>query len=39
MKQIIDVNVEKTIELIEKWYDDSYSEHLILAELSSYPEV
>jgi hypothetical protein len=38
MKDIIQVDVDKTIELIEKYYDDNYSDQLILEELSSYPE-
>ena len=39
MKDIIQVDVDQTIELIEKYYDDSYSDQLILEELSSFPEV
>ena len=39
MREIIQVDVDQTIELIEKYYDDSYSDQLILDELSAYPEV
>ena len=39
MKELIELKVEKTIELIEKWYEDSYSEQLILEELSEFPEI
>ena len=39
MKELIELTVEKTIELIEKWYEDSYSEQLILEELSEFPEI
>ena len=39
MRSIIEVDVEKTIELIDKWYDNDYSDHLIVRELSGYPDV
>ena len=39
MKSIIEVDVEKTIELIDKWYDGDYSDQLIVRELSGYPDV
>ena len=39
MKEIIQVDVVQTIELIEKYYDDSYSDQLIVNELSEFPEV
>ena len=39
MKSIIEVDVEKTIELIDKWYDNDYSDQLIVRELSGYPDV
>ena len=39
MRSIIEVDVEKTIELIDKWYDNDYSDQLIVRELSGYPDV
>lgn len=39
MKSIIEVAVDDTIELIDKWYDNDYSDHLIVRELSNYPDV
>lgn len=39
MKEMIQVDVDQTIELIEKYYDDTYSDQLILEELSHFPEV
>jgi len=39
MRSIIEVDVEKTIELIDKWYDGDYSDQLIVRELSDYPDV
>ena len=39
MREIIEIDVDKTIELIERWYDDKYSDNLILAELNNYPIV
>ena len=38
MRHLIDLNVEKTISLIEKWYDNSYSEQLIMEELNEHKE-
>ena len=34
MKDLIEQNVDKTVKLIEKWFDDSYSDQLIVGELS-----
>ena len=39
MREIIQIDVDKTIELIEKWFDDKYSDTLILDELKDYPPV
>jgi len=39
MRSIIEVDVEKTIELIDKWYDGDYSDQLIVRELNNYPDV
>ena len=39
MRDIIEVDVEKTIEIIEKWYDDTYSDRLIVTQLSQHPDV
>jgi len=39
MRDIIEVDVEKTIEVIEKWYDDTYSDRLIVTQLSQHPDV
>mmetsp|Transcript_24395 Transcript_24395/g.37825 ORF Transcript_24395/g.37825 Transcript_24395/m.37825 type:complete len:159 (-) Transcript_24395:1361-1837(-) len=39
MREIIGIDVQKTIELIGKWYDDQYSHELILGELSEYPDI
>ena len=38
MREMIEINVNKTIELIENYYDDHYTEKLILGELSEYPK-
>ena len=38
MKELIETNDEKTVQLIEKWFDDSYSDQLIVKELSAFPE-
>jgi hypothetical protein len=37
MRDIIEIDVERTIELIEKWYDDNYVDQLIVGELSAFP--
>jgi hypothetical protein len=37
MKELIESNDEKTVQLIERWFDDSYSDQLIVKELSQYP--
>ena len=39
MRDLIQIDTQKAIELIDKWYDDSYSDQLILGELSEHPEV
>ena len=39
MREIIQIDVDKTIKLIEKWYEDSFVDQLILEELFQYPEV
>ena len=38
MRDLIELNVDKALELIDKWYDDSYSDSLIVGELSEHPE-
>ena len=37
MKELIESDGEKTVQLIEKWFDDSYSDQLIVKELSQFP--
>jgi len=39
MRELIQIDVDKTIELVEKWFDDAYSDQLILGELSEYPPI
>lgn len=39
MRCIIEIDCEKTIELIDKWYDCKYSDKLIVGELNQYPDV
>ena len=39
MRELIQIDVDNTIELIEKWFDDAYSDQLILGELSEHPPV
>ena len=39
MKDFIEQNVDKTVQMIEKWFDDSYSNQLIVGELSEFPEI
>lgn len=34
MKELIESDGEKAVQLIEKWFDDSYSDQLIVKELS-----
>jgi len=38
MKELIESDGDKTVLLIEKWFDDSYSDQLIVKELSQFPE-
>jgi len=38
MRLLIEINGEKTIEIIERWFDDAFSDQLIVAELGEYPE-
>jgi hypothetical protein len=38
MRLMIEINGEKTIDLIERWFDDAFSDQLIVAELGEYPE-
>jgi hypothetical protein len=38
MRELIELDVDKALELIDKWYDDSYSDSLIVGELSEHPE-
>jgi hypothetical protein len=33
MKELIEIDAQKAIELIDNWYDNSYSDVLILGEL------
>lgn len=39
MKDIIEIDAQKVIELIEYWYDKSYYNQLIVGELSEYPDL
>lgn len=37
MRKLIEISDEQTVQLIERWFDDSYSDHLIVKELSEFP--
>jgi len=39
MCSIIEIDDEKAIELIDKWYDHTYSDQLIVRELHEYPDI
>ncbi len=37
MREMIDIDADKTMKLIEDWFDDSYAHRLILTELKDHP--
>ena len=39
IKDIIQIDAQKAIELIDYWYDNSFADSLIVGELSEYPEL
>lgn len=39
MKDLIEIDAQKAIELIDNWYDNSYSDQLIIGELQEFPLV
>jgi len=39
IKELIQINVGECISLLDKWFEDSYQEQLILDELADYPDV
>jgi hypothetical protein len=39
IREIIAINVEETVKLLDRWFEDAYQEQLIIDELADYPEV
>lgn len=37
MRKLIEISDDQTVQLIERWFDDSFSDHLIVKELSEFP--
>jgi hypothetical protein len=39
IRELISINVGECVQLLDKWFEDTYQEQLILDELADYPEV